>query len=79
MSQQLSRGFGVSFVALLLQLSLARRSESTLGTTDFHRRGTLALLSLGFGWTLRHEAAAEVSGHRSKSAEGSTAKVAVTS
>jgi hypothetical protein len=35
MSQQLSRGFGVSFVALLLQLSLAWRSESTLGTTDF--------------------------------------------
>jgi hypothetical protein len=29
----------------------------------------LALLSLGFGWTLRHDAAAEVSGHRSKLAE----------
>jgi hypothetical protein len=26
----------------------------------------LALLSLFFGWTLRHDAAAEVSGHRSK-------------
>jgi hypothetical protein len=49
------------------------RSESTLGTTDFTVAFTgaaaLALLSLGFGWTLRHDAAAEVSGHRSKSAE----------
>jgi hypothetical protein len=83
MSQQLSRGFGVSFVALLLQLSLAWRSESTLGTTDFTVAFTgaaaLALLSLGFGWTLRHDAAAEVSDHRSKSAEVSTAKVGITS
>jgi len=73
MSQQLSRGFGVSFVAVLPQLSPARRSESTLGTTDFTVAFTgaaaLALRSLGFGWTLRHDAAAEVSGHRSKSAE----------
>ena len=73
MAQQLSRGFGVSFVAVLLQLSLARRGESTLGAADFTVAFTgaaaLALMSLGFGWTLRHDAAAEVSGHRSKSAE----------
>jgi hypothetical protein len=69
MSQRLSRGFGVSFVAVLLQLSLAWRSESTLGTTDFTVAFTgaaaLALLSLGFGWTSRHDAAAAISGHRS--------------
>ena len=35
MMQQLSRGFGVSFVAVLLQLSLAWRGESALGTPDF--------------------------------------------
>jgi hypothetical protein len=74
MSQPLSRGSRVSFVAVLLQLSLASRSESTLGTTGFTVAFTgaaaLALPSLGFGWTLRHDAAAEVSGHRSKSAEG---------
>jgi EmrB/QacA subfamily drug resistance transporter len=69
MAQQLSRGFGISFVAVLLHLSLAWRGESTLGTPDFTVAFTgataLALLSLGFGWTLRHDAAAEVSGHRS--------------
>ena len=74
MAQQLSRGFGISFVAVLLHLSLAWRGESTLGTPDFAVAFTsaavLALLSLGFGWTLRHEAAAEVSGHRSKLPEG---------
>jgi hypothetical protein len=47
--------------------------EGTLGTPDFTIAFTgaaaLALLSLGFGWTLRHDAAAEVSGHRSKLAE----------
>jgi EmrB/QacA subfamily drug resistance transporter len=69
MAQQLSRGFGISFVAVLLHLSLAWRGESTLGTPDFTVAFTgaaaLALLSLRFGWTLRHDAAAEVSGHRS--------------
>jgi hypothetical protein len=74
MSQQLSRGFGIPFVAVVVQLSLARRSESTLGTTDFTAAfigaPALALLSRGFGWTFRHDAAAEISGRRSKSAEG---------
>jgi hypothetical protein len=58
---------------VLLHLSLAWRGESTLGTPDFTvafiGAAALALLSLGFGWTLRHDAAAEVSGHRSKLAE----------
>jgi hypothetical protein len=52
MSQQLSRGFGVSFVAVLLQLSLAWRSESTLGTTDFTVAFTGAAVPR-LGWTLR--------------------------
>ena len=73
MAQQLSRGFGISFVAALLHLSLVWRGETTLGTSDFMVAFTgaaaLALLSLGFGWTLRHDAAAEVSGHRSKLAK----------
>jgi hypothetical protein len=65
---------GNPFVAALLQPCLARRSESTLGTTDFTAAfigaAALALLSLGFGPTFRRDAAAEISGHRSKSAEG---------
>jgi EmrB/QacA subfamily drug resistance transporter len=73
MAQQLSRGFGISFVAVLLHLSLAWRGASTLGTPDFTvafvGAAALALLSLGFGWTLRRDAAAGVSGHRPKSAE----------
>jgi hypothetical protein len=73
MAQQLSRGFGISFVAVLLHLSLAWSGKSTLGIPDFTVAFTsaavLALLSLGFGWTLRHDAAAEVSGHRSKLVE----------
>jgi hypothetical protein len=32
----------------------------------FTSAAVLALLSLVFGWTLRHDAAAEVSGYRSK-------------
>jgi EmrB/QacA subfamily drug resistance transporter len=70
MSQQLSRGFGISFVAVLLNLSLAWRGASALGTPDFTvafaGAATLALLCAGFGWILPHDAAAEVSGHRPK-------------
>ena len=44
---------------------------SALGTADFMvafaGAAALALLSLVFGWTLRHDAAAEVCGHRPKS------------
>jgi MFS family permease len=70
MSQQLSRGFGISFVAALLNLSLAWRGGEHLGLIDFTvafaGAATLALLNLPFGWVLRHDAAAEVSGHKSK-------------
>jgi EmrB/QacA subfamily drug resistance transporter len=73
MAQQLSRGFGISFVAVLLNLSLAWRGASALGTTDFEvafmGAAALALLCLAFGWTLSRDAAAEVSGHRPKTAE----------
>ena len=68
MSQQLSRGFGISFVAALLNLTLAWRGGEHLGLPDFTvafaGAALLALLNLPFGWVLRHDAAAEVSGHR---------------
>jgi EmrB/QacA subfamily drug resistance transporter len=70
MSQQLSRGFGISFVAVLLNLSLAWRGASTFGRPDFTvafaGAATFALLGVCFGLILRHDAAAEVSGHRPK-------------
>ncbi|HUD84978.1 MAG TPA: MFS transporter [Xanthobacteraceae bacterium] len=70
MSQQLSRGFGIAFVAALLNLSLAWRGGGALGLPDFMvafaGAAILALLNLPFGWVLRHDAAAEVSGHRPK-------------
>jgi EmrB/QacA subfamily drug resistance transporter len=73
MSQQLSRGFGISTVAVLLHLSLAWRGASSLSTADFMvafaGAATFALSSLFYGWTLHPDAAAEVSGHRAKSAE----------
>jgi len=73
MTQQLSRGFGISVVALLLNFSLAWRGDSTLGRPDFivafGGAALMALLCLPFGWTLPHDAAAEVSGHKPKSAE----------
>jgi EmrB/QacA subfamily drug resistance transporter len=72
MTQQLSRGFGISTVAVLLHLSLAWRGAAKLGTVDFKvafaGAVTFALLSLFFGWILHPDAAAEVSGHRPKSA-----------
>jgi len=73
MTQQLSRGFGIASVAALLHLSLAWRGASALGTADFMvafaGAAAFALLSLFYGWTLRPDAAAEVSGHRPKSAQ----------
>jgi EmrB/QacA subfamily drug resistance transporter len=70
MSQQLSRGFGISFVAALLNLSMVWRGASTLGRPDFIVAFTgatiLVLLNLPFGLILRHDAASEVSGHRPK-------------
>jgi EmrB/QacA subfamily drug resistance transporter len=73
MTQQLSRGFGISTVAVLLHLSLAWRGAGTLGATDFvvafAGATAFVLLSLIYGWTLHPAAAAEVSGHRPRSAE----------
>ncbi len=72
MTQQLSRGFGISVVAVLLHLSLTWRGAATLGTFDFKVAFAgavlFALSSLFYGWTLHPDAAAEVSGHRPKSA-----------
>jgi EmrB/QacA subfamily drug resistance transporter len=72
MTQQLSRGFGISAVAVLLNLSLAWRGATTLGAFDFKvafaGAVTFALSSLFYGWILHPDAAAEVSGHRPKSA-----------
>jgi MFS family permease len=78
MSQQLSRGFGISFVAMLLHLSLVERGATTLGRIDFTvafaGATLLALLGLYFGVILRHDAAAEVSGHRPKTAAANAAR-----
>jgi MFS family permease len=73
MTQQLSRGFGISVVALLLHFSQSYRGGATLDRPDFivafAGAALLALLCLPFGWALPHDAAAEVSGHKKKSAE----------
>jgi len=70
MTQQLSRGFGISVVAVLLHLSLAWRGAANLGHADFvvafAGAAMLALCCLGFSWGLPHDAAVEVSGHRPK-------------
>ncbi len=70
MSQQLSRGFGISIVAVLLHLSLAWRGAATLGHADFivafAGAALMALCCLPLSWSLPHDAAAEVSGHRPK-------------
>jgi len=70
MAQQLSRGFGISIVAVLLHLSLSWRGAGALGHADFIVAFTgaavLALCCLPMTWSLPHDAAAEVSGHRPK-------------
>jgi EmrB/QacA subfamily drug resistance transporter len=72
MTQQLSRGLGISTVAVLLHLSLAWRGAAKLGTFDFKVAFAgavmFAVLSLFYGWILHPDAASEVSGHRPKSA-----------
>jgi hypothetical protein len=59
-------------VAVLLHLSLTWRGAAKLGTFDFKVAFAgavmFALLSLFYGWILHPDAAAEVSGHRPKSA-----------
>ncbi|HEX3938192.1 MAG TPA: MFS transporter [Xanthobacteraceae bacterium] len=68
MSQQLSRGFGIALSAAVLHWSLAARGATALGTVDFMvafvSLAFVALAGLPFGWILRHDAAAAVSGHR---------------
>ena len=70
MAQQLSRGFGIAFAAGLLNLSLAWRGAADLTRFDlqvaFVGATTFALLSILFCLPLARDAAAEVSGHRSK-------------
>ena len=70
MAQQLSRGFGIAFAAGLLNLSLAWRGDADLTRFDlqvaFVGATTFALLSILFCLPLARDAAAEVSGHRSK-------------
>ncbi len=72
MTQQLSRGFGIALVAVLLHLSLAWRGGTALGTIDFKvafaGAATMAALSLFYGWILHPDAAAELSGHRRETA-----------
>jgi MFS family permease len=69
MTQQLSRGFGISFVAVLLHLSLVWRGAGNLALPDFMvafgGATVMALLAIAFCWGLPRDAAAEVSGHRS--------------
>ena len=68
MTQQLSRGFGISVVATLLHLSLAWRGATMLAHADFvvafAGATAIGFSSLYYGWTLQPEAAAEVSGHQ---------------
>jgi MFS family permease len=70
MAQQLSRGFGIATVALLLHMSLAWRGETMLSLADFHvafaGATLLALVCLLFALPLPHDAATELSGHGGK-------------
>ena len=72
MAQQLSRGFGVAIVAVLLHLSLSWRGAADLSLIDFRVAFAGAtMLVLGcvvYCLPLAPDAAAEVSGHRPKSA-----------
>jgi EmrB/QacA subfamily drug resistance transporter len=72
MAQQLSRGFGVAIVAVLLHLSLAWRGATALSLFDFRvafaGATTLVLCCLAFFLPLAADAASEVSGHKPKSA-----------
>jgi EmrB/QacA subfamily drug resistance transporter len=74
MAQQLSRGFGVAIVAVLLHLSLAWRGATALSLFDFQvafaGATALVLSCLAFCLPLAADAGAEVSGHRPKSASG---------
>jgi MFS family permease len=68
MAQQLSRGFGIAFVAGALNLMLAWRGTKELALVDFQvaftAAASFAVLSVLFCWPLAHDAASELSGHR---------------
>jgi hypothetical protein len=70
MSQQLSRGFGIATVAVILHLSLAWRGATELALSDFRiafaGATLMALLGLAFSLPLAADAGSEVSGHRAK-------------
>ena len=70
MAQQLSRGFGISIVAVLLHLSLAWRGSGSLDHADFvvafAGAAVMSMSALLFCWNLPHDTGAEVSGHRPK-------------
>ena len=70
MAQQLSRGFGIATVAVMLHLSLAWRGSTDLALADFRiafaGATLMALLGLAFCLPLAADAGAEVSGHRLK-------------
>jgi EmrB/QacA subfamily drug resistance transporter len=77
MAQQMSRGFGIAVVALLLHLSLAWRGTTALGLADFHvafaGATVMALVCIAFCLPLPHDAASEVSGHGRKATPGTPA------
>src|SRR6266700_644924 len=77
MAQQLSRGFGIAVVAVLLHLSLGWRGATELALADFRvafgGATILALLCLAFCLPLASDAGSEVSGHRPKPAAGGPA------
>jgi hypothetical protein len=72
MTQQLSRGFGIAMVAVVLHISMAWHGTATLTRPDFIVAflfdAVIALSALGFCWNLPHDAASEVSGHKPKAA-----------
>jgi EmrB/QacA subfamily drug resistance transporter len=70
MAQQLSRGFGIAFVAGVLNLALTWRGTTELALVDFQfafaAAASFAFLSILFCWPLAPDAASEVSGHPPK-------------
>jgi MFS family permease len=75
MAQQLSRGFGIAFIAGVLNLMLALRGTNELALIDFQVAfvvaATFAVASITFCWPLAPDAASELSGHRRKIDPGS--------
>jgi MFS family permease len=74
MIQQLSRGFGIAFIADLLHVTQFLRGEDGLSLIDLHvafgAATILILLSIVFYLPLSRDAAADVSGHVGRSRGG---------